>query len=132
MWARKPYRRQAPTPSPRSSCRAPTSESQNGNIVAQGDANIKDPGKAIGSNVFVWQGGDPNGSTWDGMGFHDDAEGATAPNTPVLERIEGSPDVMDAIRKRMKPGTVLVTTDAAATADTRSGEDFVVMDGPGK
>lgn len=38
---------------------------QNGNIVAQGDANIKDPGKAIGSNVFVWQGGDPNGSTWD-------------------------------------------------------------------
>ena len=69
---------------------------QNGNIVAQGDANIKDPGKAIGSNVFVWQGGDPNGSTWDGMGFHADAEGATAPNTAVLERIEGSPDVMDA------------------------------------
>jgi len=105
---------------------------QNGNIVAEGDANIKDPGKAIGSNVFVWQGGDPNGSSWDGMGFHADAEGATAPNTAVLERIEGSPDVMDAIRKRMKPGTVLVTTDLPATADTRSGEDFVVMDGPGK
>ena len=39
---------------------------------------------------------------------------------------------MEAIGKRIKPGTVLVTTDAAATADTRSGEDFVVMDGPGK
>jgi hypothetical protein len=105
---------------------------QNGNIVAQGDANIKDPGKPIGSNVFVWQGGDPKGSTWEGMGFHADATDATAPNSAVLERIEGSPDVMEAIGKRIKPGTVLVTTDAAATADTRSGEDFVVMDGPGK
>ncbi len=82
--------------------------------------------------MFVWQGGDPKGSTWEGMGFHADEEAATAPNTAVLERIEGSPDVMDAIRKRMKPGTVLVTTDAPATADTRSGENFVVMDGPGK
>jgi hypothetical protein len=64
------------------------------------------------------------------MGFHADAEGAVAPNTAVLERIEGSADVMDAIRKRIKPGTVLVTTDLPATPDTRSGKDFVVMDGP--
>ncbi len=105
---------------------------QNGTIVAEGDANIKDPGKAIGSNVFVWQGGDPKGSTWEGMGFQADEEGATTPNSAVLERIEGSPEVMEAISKRIKPGTVLVTTDAAATADTRSGEDFVVMDGPKK
>jgi hypothetical protein len=105
---------------------------QNGAIVADGDANIKDSSKAIGSNVFVWQGGDPKGSSWEGMGFHAGEEDATAPNTAVLERIEGSPEVMDAIRKRMKPGTVLVTTDAPATADTRSGANFVVMDGPGK
>jgi hypothetical protein len=39
---------------------------------------------------------------------------------------------MAAISKAMKPGTVLVTTDAPATPETRSGEDFVVMDGPGK
>jgi hypothetical protein len=38
---------------------------------------------------------------------------------------------MDAIRQHMKPGTVLVTTDLPATPDTRSGESFVVMDGPG-
>ncbi len=105
---------------------------QNGDIVAQGDANIKDPGKPLGSNVFVWQGGDPKGSTWEGMGFKADETGAITPNSAVLQRIEGSPDVMEAIGKRIKPGTVLVTTDAAATADTRSGKDFVVMDGPGK
>jgi hypothetical protein len=37
---------------------------------------------------------------------------------------------MDAIRKRMKPGTVLVTTDLPATPDTRSDKSFVVIDGP--
>jgi hypothetical protein len=37
---------------------------------------------------------------------------------------------MDAIRERIKPGTVLVTTDLPATPDTRSG-DIVVMDSSG-
>jgi hypothetical protein len=105
---------------------------RNGAIVAQGDANIEDPSKPLGSNVFVWQGGDPQGSSWEGMGFYADSEGATAPNTSVLERIKGSSDVMAAISKSMKLGTVLVTTDAPATPDSRSATDFVVMDGPGK
>jgi hypothetical protein len=43
------------------------------------------------------------------MGFYTDSDGATAPNTAVLERIKGSGDVMAAISKSMKPGTVLVT-----------------------
>jgi hypothetical protein len=105
---------------------------QNGAIVAEGDANIQDPSKPLGSNVFVWQGGDLEGSTWEGMGFYADVGGAVAPNTAVIERIEGSPEVMEAIKKRIKPGTVLVTTDLPATPDTRSAKDFVVMDGPAR
>lgn len=105
---------------------------QGGAIVAEGDANIKDPSKPIGSNVFIWQGGDKNGSSWDGMGFHPDGEGAVAPNAAVLERIEGSEQVMDAVKQRLKPGTVLVTTDLPATPDTRTDKSMVVMDGPGK
>jgi hypothetical protein len=50
----------------------------------------------------------------------------------VLERIEGSDEVMEAIKKRLKAGTVLVTTDLAATPDTRSDKNMVVMDGPAK
>jgi L,D-transpeptidase catalytic domain len=103
---------------------------QGGAIVAEGDANIRDKAKSIGSNVFVWQGGDKTGSSWEGMGFRADETGASAPNTLVLERIEGSPEVMDAIQRRIKPGTVLVTTDLPATPDTRSDKSFVVMDGP--
>jgi hypothetical protein len=37
---------------------------------------------------------------------------------------------MDAIRARIKPGTVLVTTDLAAMPETRSGTGFKVMDAP--
>ena len=54
----------------------------------------------------------------------------TAPNTDVLQRIDGAPDVMDVIRDRIKPGTVLVTTDSPAQPDTRSGSGFTVMDAP--
>jgi hypothetical protein len=54
----------------------------------------------------------------------------TAPDTNVLQRIDGAPDVMDVIRDRIKPGTVLVTTDLPATPETRSGQGFTVMDAP--
>jgi hypothetical protein len=43
---------------------------QNAEIVAEGAAIIKDPSEPIGSNVFVWQGGNTHGSSWEGMGFH--------------------------------------------------------------
>jgi hypothetical protein len=76
---------------------------QNADIVAEGAATIKDPTVPIGSNVFVWQGGDAKGSTWDGMGFHADPTVPMAPNTNVLQRIDGAPDVMYVIRDRIKP-----------------------------
>jgi hypothetical protein len=103
---------------------------QNADIVAEGAATIKDPAEPIGSNVFVWQGGDVKGSTWDAMGFHADPTGSTTPSTDLLQRIDGAPDVMDVIRDRIKPGTVLVTTDLPASPDTRSGSGFTVMDAP--
>jgi hypothetical protein len=101
---------------------------ENGNIVAAGDAVIEDPAEPLGSNVFVWRGGDASGSTWEGMGFHADPNGAVAPNTTVLQRIDGSPAVMDAIRQRIRPGTVLVTTDLPASPGSRSDSNFMVID----
>ncbi len=79
---------------------------------------------------LVWQGGDTHGSTWEGMGFHAGPSVPTAPDTDVLQRIDGAPDVMDVIRDRIKPGTVLVTTDLSASPETRSGSGFTVMDAP--
>ena len=37
----------------------------------------------------------------------------------------------EAIRKRLKFGMTVVTTDQPATAATRSRDDFVVLDGQG-
>jgi hypothetical protein len=104
---------------------------ENGDLIAKGGAVITDPGKPLGSNVFVWQGGDangPGGSSWEGMGFHADPNAAVAPDTAVLERIDGAPDIMEAIRDRIRPGTVFVTTDQPATADTGSAKDFTIVD----
>ena len=64
------------------------------------------------------------------MGVHADPTVPNAPDTNVLQRIHGAPDVMDVIRDRIEPGTVLVTTDSPATPDTRSGGNFTVMNAP--
>lgn len=103
---------------------------QNADIVAEGEAIIANPSEPLGSNVFVWQGGDAKGSTWAALGFHADAAAPVASNGDVLPRIGGAPDVMASIRARLKPGTVLVTTDLPATPDTRSDGNLVVMDSP--
>jgi hypothetical protein len=106
---------------------------QNADIVAEGAAIIKDPSEPIGSNVFVWQGGDAsggNGSSWLGLGFHAEPRSPAMPDTDAIQRIDGAPEIMDFIRRRIKPGTVLVTTDLPATPDTRSGKGFTVMDAP--
>jgi L,D-transpeptidase catalytic domain len=105
---------------------------QNGDIVAQGTAEIKDPDKKLGSNVFILQNGDENGFTWEATGYSTGKNAAAKPSTSVVERITPPADVQAAIDERMKPGMVFVTTDQPATPDTRSGKDFTVMDAEGK
>ncbi len=105
---------------------------QNGEIVAEGKATIANPSKPLGSHVFVLQGGDEKGFTWQASGFDTGRRGAVKPNTSVVERVTPPQNVLDAINERMKPGMVFVTTDRPATADTRTGKDFVVMDAPAR
>ena len=45
----------------------------------------------------------------------------------TIRRIQASHDVVQAIRTRMYPGTVMITVDVPLTPDSRTGEDFVVM-----
>jgi hypothetical protein len=105
---------------------------QNGNIVAQGTAEIEDPKKPLGSNVFILEKGDEDGFTWQATGYSTGKKGAAKPSTSVVERITPPADVQAAIDERMKPGMVFVTTDQPATPETRSGKDFTVMDSEGK
>jgi hypothetical protein len=104
---------------------------QNGEIVAQGTVTIANPGKPLGSHVFILQKGDERGFTWVASGF-ESGKGSRAvkPGTSVVERITPPQDVQEAIDKRMKPGMVFVTTDLPATPDTRTDKKFKVMDAP--
>jgi len=105
---------------------------QNGDIVAEGKVEIDDPSKPLGSNVFILQGGNENGFTWEATGFSSGGKNAKKPDTSTVERIKPEESVQAEIDKRMKPGMVLVTTDQPATAETRSGKDFTIMDAGGK
>ena len=105
---------------------------QNGDIVAQGTAEIEDPKKPLGSNVFILEKGDEDGFTWQATGYSTGKKGATKPSSSIVERIKPPADVQAAIDERMKPGMVFVTTDQPATPETRSGKDFTVMDSEGK
>lgn len=105
---------------------------QNGDIVAEGKAEIANPKKPLGSNVFVLEGGDENGFTWEATGFSSGGKSASKPDTSTVERITPPPEVQAAIDKRMAPGMVLVTTDQPASAETRTGKDFTIMNTGGK
>ena len=104
---------------------------QNGDIVAEGKAEIEDPGKKLGSNVFILEKGDEDGFTWQATGYSTGKK-AAKPSTSVVQRIKPPADVQAAIDERMKPGIVFITTGRPATPETRSGKDFTVMDSEGK
>jgi hypothetical protein len=104
---------------------------QNGDIVAEGKAEIEDPDKKLGSNVFILEKGDEDGFTWQATGYSSGKK-AAKPSASLVERIKPPSDVQAAIDERMKPGMVFITTDQPATPDTRSGADFTVMDSEGK
>ena len=95
--------------------------------VEQRVAEIADPKKPLGSNVFVLEKGDEDGFTWQATGYST-GKGAKKPSTAIVERVTPPPGVQAAIDERMTPGMVFVTTDELATPETRSGKDFTVMD----
>jgi L,D-transpeptidase catalytic domain len=103
---------------------------QNGEIVAEGTAVIDRPDQPFPSNVFVLSGAgtDAEGLRWEAIGYResDDAQ-VSVPDAATMDRIHAPPEVAAAIRQRLAPGMLLVITDGALSADTRSGTDFVVM-----
>lgn len=102
----------------------------NGKIVAEGKATIADPRQPLGHHVFVLS--DVNDVDrqlhWHTFGYAD-AIGPDADQADLvtIQRIRGDHDVIEAIRTRMHPGTILVTVDQSLHEDTRSQRDFTVI-----
>lgn len=101
---------------------------QGGELVVQDAAEIANPGRPLGSNVFVLKGTDGKAMRWQVISHQVSADQSAPQAVPgVIQRITVGSQVLDALRERMHPGLVLVTTDLPAHAHTRSGEDFVIM-----
>ena len=102
----------------------------NGEIVAEGTATIADPGAPLGHHVFILsQVNDTDGQLhWHTLGFsHVIGGDVDAADLATIQRIRGDHDVIEAIRTRMHPGTVMVTVDQPLHEDSRTAQDFVVM-----
>jgi lipoprotein-anchoring transpeptidase ErfK/SrfK len=102
----------------------------NGEIVAEGTATIADPGDPLGHHVFILSDvNDTDGQLhWHTIGFgHEIGGDVNQADLATIQRIRGDHAVIEAIRTRMHPGTLMVTVDQPLHEDTRSAHDFVVM-----
>jgi len=102
----------------------------NGALVASGKVDIRDPGKPLGERVYTLSGADDQSEllTWQAAKVGASAKTTSEDNGAALRRIKADLPAREAVRKRLKFGMTLVTTDKPADAKTRSGDGFVVLD----
>lgn len=104
---------------------------ENGKTVALGPATISNPSEPLGRHVFMLVGAHDGrqGLTWHAITHHDQTGIPLGqPDEAVLQRIKADEPVRQAIAASMHPGMVLITTELPSHPDTRTGEDFVLMD----
>jgi hypothetical protein len=102
----------------------------NGAVAASGKVEIQDPEKPLGERVFSLSGADDQSGllTWQAAKVGDSAKTTGEDNGAALRRIKADLPAREAVRKRLKFGMTIVTTDQPADAKTRSGDRFVVLD----
>ncbi|MEM8665253.1 MAG: L,D-transpeptidase, partial [Pseudomonadota bacterium] len=90
---------------------------------------IKDPSRPLGNHIYKLMGAakDGSGFEWLAHGIHTVAAGGSDA-ADVLNRIEIEEWASAVeILADLRPGSTLVVTDLAASPDTRSGPDFVIL-----
>ncbi|MEQ1652072.1 MAG: L,D-transpeptidase [Hyphomicrobium sp.] len=107
---------------------------ENGTEVATGKAIIANPEKPIGRHVFMLTGlhEGRQGLVWQAIGHHDQSGTTLEQSTDsVVKRIRAEQAMLNAIQDRMHSGMLLITTELPAHPDSRSGDDFVLMNTDG-
>ena len=102
----------------------------NGALAASGKVEIQNPEKPLGERVFTLTGADDQSGTmaWQAAGVGASAKTTGEDSGAALRRIKADLPTREAVRKRLKFGMTIVTTDQPADAKTRSGDGFVVLD----
>jgi L,D-transpeptidase catalytic domain len=102
---------------------------ENGAEVIKAQVTIIDPGQPLGTHVFVFAGQSGGQERWQAVSIGKDVPASGEPDgaDAALRRIQLSADTSKALRPLLHTGATLMITDLAATADTRSGPDFVIL-----
>ena len=101
----------------------------NGALAASGKVEIQNPEKPLGERVFTLNGADDQSGLLSWQAAEVGATAKTAEdNGAALRRIKADLPAREAVRKRLKFGMTIVTTDQPADAKTRSSDGFVVLD----
>jgi L,D-transpeptidase catalytic domain len=104
----------------------------NGVLAASGKVEIQNPEKPLGERVYTLSSADDQSGllTWQAAGVGTTSKTTGEDYGAALRRIKADLPAREALRKRLKFGMTLVTTDQPADAKTRSGDGFVVIDSP--
>lgn len=100
---------------------------EDGQVVAKGKAHITQAAQPVGNTVYTLTGSSKadDSLTWSGTGHgKTDREDMGR----ALRRITADPQVRGEIRKRMKSGMTVVTTDQSDTPSHRAS-DFTILEG---
>jgi hypothetical protein len=92
--------------------------------------SFSEPGRPLGNHVFILSSVNLANKElqWRTIGYYNDSRREIElTELATLQRIQADETILNEIRSRMYPGTVLVTVDEPLTADTRSTKDFIVM-----
>ena len=102
----------------------------NGALAASGEVEIQNPEKPLGERVFTLNGADDQSGllSWQAAEVGATAKTTGEDNGAALRRIKADLPTREAVRKRLKFGMTMVTTDQPADAKTRSSDGFVVLD----
>ena len=101
-----------------------------GALVSKGAMSFSEPDRPLGNHVFVLSSVNLANKElqWRTIGYYNDSRREIElTELATLQRIQADETILNEIRSRMYPGTVLVTVDEPLTADTRSTKDFIVM-----
>ena len=101
-----------------------------GVIVSKGAMSFSEPDRPLGNHVFILSSVDLANKEfqWRTIGYYNDSRREIEmTELATLQRIHADETILNEIRSRMYPGTVLVTVDEPLSADTRSTKDFIVM-----
>lgn len=103
---------------------------QNGAEVIKSQVTVIDPGQPLGTHVFVFAGQSDAQERWQAVSIGtavQASDGKPDGAASALRRIQFSADTSKAMRPLLHTGATLMITDLPATADTRSGPDFVIL-----